>query len=552
MANPVHVEMLVNSTKDEWNKWREERRYELLEISNLNLGQMRRDAVGPIDGTWANFRDFNFDSVNLKSCTMVQSDLSGATLSWIEWDNVVLIGSIVRDSLFYHASFKSCFMHRMDAVSAKIWWTSFPNSSLHDVDFSRAFLHYSSFAEADLTGAQFDGCDLSMTNLIGASLACTNLNSAKYICGSSEDFAYFDETERLLGESKTNPSRVRIESLRERLTSGVPDQPPSSPTTRDAILRNLTKLDPFGVDDIEQIKSAVKIIYDVVSAGTGRGMARLYYRGHGCTCWNLTSSLARMESDGSESEMLDELAMSSPEEFRQCRSELERLVLARHHGLPTRFLDVTLNVLVALYFACTESASCRRSECDGNARLHCIIAPPEIVKRHHSDTVSVLSAFTRLTRAEQLVLLTERPTRGCRISDVLESDHVHFSRPSYGDAMLRLRHFVAREKPYFEDRIDPKDLFRVVVVEPDRAFPRLRAQSGAFLMSAFHESFDAEEVASVDPAMSIYGHVKFDIPPQAKARILRELGFYHVNEETMFLGLESAARAIIARHTRHG
>ena len=149
------------------------------------------------------------------------------------------------------------------------------------------------------------------------------------------------------------------------------------------------------------------------------------------------------------------------------------------------------------------------------------------------------------TRAYRTHGRTEHTT-----SETRPFDHSRHLRPEYGDAMLRLRHFVAREKPYFEDRIDPKGFFRVFVVEPRRMFLRLHAQFGAFLMSGFHTDFDAEKVDEIHESLPLYGHLKFDIPYSAKDGIIRRLDMYGINEASMFPELEGAARGAVSRRKR--
>lgn len=82
-----------------------------------------------------------------------------------------------------------------------------------------------------------------------------------------------------------------------------------------------------------------------------------YYRGHADRTWGLLPSILRRsneESSGVEKEHLlfRDMVAHIPQSFSECKSALDYLVQMQHYELPTRLLDVTMNPLVALYFAC--------------------------------------------------------------------------------------------------------------------------------------------------------------------------------------------------------
>ena len=80
-----------------------------------------------------------------------------------------------------------------------------------------------------------------------------------------------------------------------------------------------------------------------------------YYRGHADRKWKLLPSIFRT-SNGVEKEHLlfRDMVAHIPQSFSECKSALDYLVQMQHYELPTRLLDVTMNPLVALYFACLE------------------------------------------------------------------------------------------------------------------------------------------------------------------------------------------------------
>lgn len=123
----------------------------------------------------------------------------------------------------------------------------------------------------------------------------------------------------------------------------------------------------------------------------------LFYRGHADANYYLRPSIFRNEKwQKNERAMYNELLINCPDDFEKCHSHLEKLVEMQHYGLPTRLLDITLNPLVALYFAC-------ESKPDRYGEIILLSANKEQVKYPQSDTASILAslpAFDRTMHSE--------------------------------------------------------------------------------------------------------------------------------------------------------
>ena len=146
-----------------------------------------------------------------------------------------------------------------------------------------------------------------------------------------------------------------------------------------------------------------------------------------------------------------------------------------------------------------------------------------------ATTISLIANFAKLSKSEQDMILTKVP------------DDTGYG---YSNAMRHLYHFIRQEKPYFEELINVEDLFRVLIVEPQQFSERIRVQSGAFLLSAFHERFERDEILSFNPQTPIYYHYKPTISWNHKKSILRELHLLNISSETLYPGLDESARAI--------
>lgn len=109
---------------------------------------------------------------------------------------------------------------------------------------------------------------------------------------------------------------------------------------------------PLPASEEIRISSVSEFIEKIVQRDKEAG-TETFYRGHADKDWDLLPSIFRTPN-GVEKERLlfYDMVAHEPQSFSECKPTLDYLVQMQHYGLPTRLLDMTMNPLVALYFAC--------------------------------------------------------------------------------------------------------------------------------------------------------------------------------------------------------
>ena len=385
--------------------------------------------------------------------------------------------------------FQGTYLRRARFQGAVLFDTNFSQADLTDAEFGPNFL-----GEANLSSATLENTDLIQTNLVGANLSWSRFWQAKLYPESSD-----------LGGSNTQPDT-----------------------------------------QIESVSHLIEKCFEIRKHYEG---CTLFFRGERDCTWELRPSVMRPAADDTfklrahEDEMLRDLMSRRPEDFLGMNSALEQMVMAQHHGLKTRLLDVSHNPCVALFSACdSRDPAGKPLDNDMNGRLHVFAVPKESVKPFDSDTVSLVCNFAKLDRGYQHLLL------GRHGEDSLAEDPDTQIQYLYSEAMGRLYHYIQQEKPHFAENIDPKDFFRVFVVEPKQSFPRIRAQRGAFILSAFHERLEKDEIQSRISDVPIYAHETLIVPSESKNPILEELSLLDFTRETLYPSLDEVANRITGHY----
>ncbi len=117
----------------------------------------------------------------------------------------------------------------------------------------------------------------------------------------------------------------------------------------------------------------------------------VFYRGHENANYLLLPSVYRCNIS-TENKMIESFYRRFSDEIDSCKSEVEKLVLMQHYGLPTRLLDITESPFVALYFACSSRKNSLKKSDEDERWGEIILFQDSDPKSIISSRVSVMSS----------------------------------------------------------------------------------------------------------------------------------------------------------------
>ena len=218
-----------------------------------------------------------------------------------------------------------------------------------------------------------------------------------------------------------------------------------------------------------------------------------------------------------ERNLIEMVKFKLPDTFHDGLQPLEMLALMRHHGIPTRLLDITENALVSLYFAC-----CSADDRDGEVFAF---------KNNELDVTNypVINAI---------------------------ADSYRFSRGTFCDLALFYGAIVSQ--PYFLEQKQIHEICndtlekggrwiaecckQILFVYAPMKNLRQKMQCGRYILfpnritpcKGSHDNFYFESV--IEPIPKNHENIcgRIIIPKEIKGQILKELKLFGISRETLF------------------
>jgi hypothetical protein len=261
------------------------------------------------------------------------------------------------------------------------------------------------------------------------------------------------------------------------------------------------------------------------------------YRGQRDASWPIVAGIFRPEFEGllkNEKRAVRDLISVHPSEFASDETMFDKLVRMQHFGLPTRLLDVSLNVLVALYFATNPGPPDSKPS---NGKVTAFAIPQEREKYYDSDSVSCLANLANMTSEEKEEIYRLKES----LIELPEDEQI--AKFNEDGVIKRLHQFIRSEKSYFQPIINPIDLLLPYYVHPKMSNRRILAQSGAFILYG------------IAPLKNIFWPHKIEetsflVPEKAKQPIRKALANLGINESTLFPEIDKVAARIKNSYSR--
>ena len=234
-----------------------------------------------------------------------------------------LEGMNLSKALLNNCNLYTCMLTGANLNDANLQHTCLEESSLQFAHLIKANLR-----DSNLTKAQLFGARLGQANLQNCKLAGTTLDNADLVGANLTGSRYWQASMAPMFSTKWSYSHAQVGG---------------------------------SVTNINEVLQQVNVLKRHYSFDVSQGTPVFYFRGESKSDWDLAPGVMRPLKDSPaslrsvEGEMLVDLRSRRAEDFVEGSSALDQMVMAQHHGLPTRLLDVTLNPLVALFHASEKS-----------------------------------------------------------------------------------------------------------------------------------------------------------------------------------------------------
>lgn len=255
-----------------------------------------------------------------------------------------------------------------------------------------------------------------------------------------------------------------------------------------------------------------------------------YYRGHSVNSYDLTPSIFRNNFLEREHIIYSEVMTNCSHEFENCILHNEKLSKMQHYGVPTRLLDITSNALVALYFACEDNLA-------NHGAVFVIKSDISKVKQYDSDTISILSSLPRFNYNEKMQMINSIKAFNS------ESENTRSLKKFNKDNKIiqRLLHEIKKEKPAFDDIIEPNDLLNNYIYIPRKINARIIRQSGAFII------FGLDNISNLNNKSSDLSIEKIEVQASSKNHILNQLSTFGITKASIYPELYKVAEYLKER-----
>lgn len=252
-----------------------------------------------------------------------------------------------------------------------------------------------------------------------------------------------------------------------------------------------------------------------------------FFRGQYDASMGLKTGVYRGGLYQKENYLYHEILSRCALEFRHT-SPIEKLAIMQHYGCPTRLLDITANPLVALYFAC-KNYKCENCDKKEDGIVYIFSFWQEDIVYQDSDRAQILASLPRLSDDVKRDIL--RVILFCDINGQFEKENGIYTN----DCIERLHHEISRELPSFKRDINPSDLLRPIVVQPEKTTDRILKQDGAFILTGL-SSDGAEEQAKLESMLCNRIRIR------NKDHILEQLEKVGITEASLFPNMEHVAK----------